>query len=228
VVVRRVGLLDGARAATGIAVIIDVFRAFTTAAFCIAAGASEIVLVAAHEEALAMKTKDTRLFLVGEVRGRPIPGFDAGNSPSAIEHLDLSGRRVVQRTSQGTQGVVAATRAQAIALGSFVVAGATARHLAPSNEVTLVAMGEAGTGDTSEDDACALYLEGLLMGRTADAKTALARALSAAERRVAIDGVWPEWFPRRDAELACEIDRFSFALPVAREGGLLVARPVFV
>ena len=89
-------------------------------------------------------------------------------------------------------------------------------------------MGEAGTGDTSEDDACALYLEGLLMGRTADAKTALARALSAAERRVAIDGVWPDWFPRRDAELACEIDRFSFALPVAREGGLLVARPVFL
>jgi hypothetical protein len=39
------------------------------------------------------------------------------------------------------------------------------------------------------------------------------------------DPNWPEWFPRRDAELACEVDRFDFALPVAREGGLLIARP---
>ena len=39
------------------------------------------------------------------------------------------------------------------------------------------------------------------------------------------DPSWPEWFPRRDAELACEVDRFDFALPVTREAGLLVARP---
>ena len=38
---------------------------------------------------------------------------------------------------------------------------------------------------------------------------------------------WPDWFPRRDAELACELDRFAFALPVVREDGLLIARPVF-
>jgi 2-phosphosulfolactate phosphatase len=156
-----------------------------------------------------------------------MPGFDAGNSPSAIERLDLSGRRVVQRTSQGTQGVVAATRAKAIVLGSFVVAGATAGHLARTDEVTLVAMGEAGTGDTSEDEACAVYLAAELLRGTADPKPALAAARAAAERRVAVDGVWPDWFPRRDAELAMELDRFSFALPVAREGGLLVARPVF-
>jgi len=39
---------------------------------------------------------------------------------------------------------------------------------------------------------------------------------------------WPDWFPARDALLAAEVDRFSFALPVAREDGLLVARPVFI
>ena len=213
-IVRRAGLIDGARAATGVAVIVDVFRACTTAAFCVAAGAVDIVLVADHEAALAMKAADPRLFLVGEIGGRPISGFDAGNSPSAIEPLDLKGRRVVQRTSQGTQGVVAATRASAIALGSFVVAGATARYLRGREEVTLVAMGEAGTGETSEDEACTGYLESLLLHGHGDAAGAVAYARAAAERRVAVDGTWPEWFPRRDAELACDIDRFSFALPV--------------
>src|SRR5213593_2001243 len=112
--VRVTSFLHGARGATGHAVIVDVFRAFTTAAFCIGAVAREIVLVADHEQALAMKKDDPRLFLTGEIGGKPIPGFDAGNSPSVIERLDLSGRRVVQRTSSGTQGVTAATRAQQI------------------------------------------------------------------------------------------------------------------
>ena len=132
--------------------IVDVFRAFTTAAFCIAAGAREIVLVNDHEQALAMKRADPGLFLTGEIDGRPIAGFDVGNSPSAIERLDLGGRRVVQRTSSGTQGVVAASGAHAIALGSFVTAAATVRYLRErAEEVTIVAMGQNAIKDADED-----------------------------------------------------------------------------
>ena len=82
--VRRASLVEGAQDATGTAVIIDVYRAFTTAAFCVAAGAREIVLTASHGDALAMKAKDPALFLTGEIGGKPIPGFDAGNSPSPL------------------------------------------------------------------------------------------------------------------------------------------------
>jgi 2-phosphosulfolactate phosphatase len=217
--VRVASLLEGARIATGYAVIVDVFRAFTTAAFCIAAGAREIVLVSDHEQALALKAADPSLFLTGEIGGRPIPGFDAGNSPSVVEHLDLTGRRVVQRTSSGTQGVVAATNAAGILLGSFVIASATVRHLRRvADEVTLVAMGHGAAEESDEDGACAAYLAALLRG---DHPTVPAVRL---ENDHTPQG-WPEWFPRRDAELALEIDRFDFALPVARESGLLIARP---
>src|SRR6266851_3324204 len=209
--VRVTSLVEGARTAIGHAVIIDVFRAFTTAAFCVAAGAREIVLVADHEHALAMKKEDPRLFLTGEIGGRPIPGFDAGNSPSVIEGLDLSGRRVVQRTSSGTQGVVAATSATGILLGSFVIASATARHLRHvAGEVTLVAMGHSASEDADEDLACARYLEALLRGERAVMPTIRLEGDHAAEG-------WPEWFPRHDAELALEVDRFDFAMPVTRE-----------
>ena len=212
--------LEGARTATGHAVIVDVFRAFTTAAFCIAAGAREIVLVSDHEQALAMKRADPTLFLTGEIGGRPIPGFDAGNSPSAIEPLDLRGRRVVQRSSSGTQGVVAAVRAEAILLGSFVTAAATCRYLRDrAMEVTLVAMGDGGTESNAEDPACVEHLASLLGGTPVDVQAAIAALPQWRNER------WPDWFPRRDAELACQVDRFDFALPVTREGGLLVARP---
>jgi 2-phosphosulfolactate phosphatase len=200
-------------------VIVDVFRAFTTAAFAVAAGAREIVLVGDHEQALAMKRADPTLFLTGEIDGRPIPGFDVGNSPSAIERLDLSGRRVVQRTSSGTQGVVAASGAQAIVLGSFVIAAATVRYLRHhATEVTIVAMGQNALEDADEDLACARYLAASLT----DISPAIPMVSLLADREA--EG-WPHWFPRRDAELALEVDRFSFALPVRRQNGLLVARP---
>jgi 2-phosphosulfolactate phosphatase len=221
VTVRVARFLDGARSATGRAVIVDVFRAFTTAAFCVAAGARESVLLGDHEEALRMKRADPSLFLTGEIGGRPIPGFDVGYSPSAVDGLDLEGRRVVQRTSSGTQGVVAAASADEIVLGSFVVAEATVRYLGErGGEVTVVSMGERGILESSEDDACAAYLAARLRGERVDAAEVVARLWEHEDR------AWPEWFPRRDAELACEVDRFDFALPVAREGGLLVARPV--
>lgn len=218
--VRVTRFLDGAREATGHAVIVDVFRAFTTAAFCIAAGAREIVLVADHEQALALKRDDPSLFLTGEIGGRAIPGFDVGNSPSEIEHLDLSGRRVVQRTSAGTQGVAAAGSAAAIMICSLVVVGATAAYLRKqADEVTVVAMGHKGEELAAEDEACADYLAGLLVG---DNPTLHSIPFHADY----YEGGWPDWFPHRDADLALEIDRFDFALPVVREGGLLVARPV--
>ena len=212
--------IDGARGAAGDVVIVDVFRAFTTAAFCIAAGAREVVLVSDHEQALALKRVDPRLFLTGEIGGKPIPGFDVGNSPSAIEHLDLEGRRVVQRTSSGTQGVVAAAAAEQIALGSFVIAAATARYLASrGREVTIVAMGEGQADRSDEDLACASHLAALLRGE----RPTLPVVPLPSER---MGGEWPDWFPRRDAELALQLDRFDLALPVFREGGLLVARPL--
>ncbi len=221
ITVTRTSLYEGARDATGTAVIIDVYRAFTTAAFCIAAGAREVVLTASHGAALKMKGKDPTLFLTGEIGGKPIPGFDVGNSPSKIEGLDLAGRRVVQRTSAGTQGVVAAANAERIMLGSFVIAGATARYVAGlGGEVTLVAMGQDAAIKAPEDELCATYLEAVLTGKEPPVVPTLMHSSDRVD--------WPEWFPMRDALLACEVDRFDFALPVTREGGLLVARPVRV
>ena len=216
--VRRSSGIEGAREAVGTAVIIDVFRAFTTAAFCVAAGAREVALVADHTHALALKANDPDLFLTGEIGGRPIPGFDTGNSPSRIVDLDLRGRRVLQRTSAGTQGVAAAAGATEIVLGSLVIASATVRYLRGRDAISLVAMGTAGGDDHAEDEICAAYLEQLLLGAAPAAPTI---SLAAAE-------VWPDWFPRRDAELALEVDRFAFALPVTREDGILIARPAFV
>jgi 2-phosphosulfolactate phosphatase len=136
-------LLEGATRATGTVAIIDVFRAFTTAAVALANGASKIVMVGTVEEAFKLREAGIGQICMGEVRGRAPPGFDFGNSPFEISGVDFGGKTILQRTSAGTQGVVeAATKAERLYAVSLVTAEATVRALlsGPPNRVSLVAM----------------------------------------------------------------------------------------
>jgi 2-phosphosulfolactate phosphatase len=198
-------------------VIIDVIRAFTTAAYAFAAGIEEIELVATVEEARSRPG-----FRMGEVGGRLIQGFDHSNSPSKMMGRRLSGR-AVQRTGSGTQGVVLAAQAQSLWLGSLVVASATARALQDKDEVTLVAMNTYTEDPEDEDLAGALYLKALLHGEPPPTERILAmvRASSSAERFTPED---PDQ-PIEDLDCCTAIDAFDFAMRVNRQDGRLIAKP---
>src|SRR5215471_2016725 len=122
-------LLEGAIRAAGTVAVIDVFRAFTTAAVALANGASSIVMVRSVEEALALRDAGIGQICMGEVRGRAPDGFDFGNSPFEISGVDFSGKTILQRTSAGTQGIVAARQAKRLYAASLVTAEATVRAL---------------------------------------------------------------------------------------------------
>ncbi|MGH7895261.1 MAG: 2-phosphosulfolactate phosphatase [Candidatus Binatia bacterium] len=220
---QRLHLLDGARTARGLTVIIDVFRAFSTAAYAVERGATEVVLVGEVEDAFALRERWPDARIMGEVHGRRVDGFDFGNSTSAIAGADLAGRRLIQRTSAGTQGVLAAENADTIVLGSFVCAGAIVRHvqgIAPPL-VSLVAMGMRGERVAAEDEACAALLEARLAGRTLD-EGALIHDLvyGGAGARFEEDS---DDFPRADVDYCLRLDAFEFVLRVEAREGLLVA-----
>jgi 2-phosphosulfolactate phosphatase len=223
--VRRASGLPAAASARGAVVVIDVLRAFTTAAYACASGAREIVLVASVEEAFALRvSRLPEALLIGEVDGRPIPGFDHGNSPERMRELDLAGRTVILRSSSGTQGVVCAERASSVWLGSLVTASATARALEHEREVTLLAMGWPDGRPGEEDEACAELFEQILRGREPDTRAiTLAVEQSVAGRQALNPAI--DWISPGDLACATWIDRFDFALPVAIEDGLMVARP---
>lgn len=225
----RVGIarrIAAAPRARGQVVVIDVMRAFTTAAYAVARGAERIVLVSGIDEAFELRARIGGSVLAGESAGRKIEGFDHGNSPAEIERADLSGRTVILRSSSGTQGVVESRAAEGRWLGSLVTASATARALrAIGGEVTLLAMGSPYSGEGAEDDACAEHLRALLLGERTDPERTLAAVRASEAGRQALDPA-VDWTSASDLACACAIDRFDFALPVAREDGLLVARPL--
>jgi len=214
-----------------VVVVIDVLRAFTTAAVAFAGHADGIVLAASPDEALRIRDRLPGALAVKD--GPPDPAFDAVNSPAEMDQLDVAGRTVVLATTNGTVGAVAADGAELLVCASFVVAGATAAYLARDGRpVTYVATGEDGRAE--EDIACAEYLSALLDspalldGAEVDPAPYLRRARRSglAERltRGARDG-YPG-IHADDVYYCLAVDRYDFTMVATRTGPDLVLRPL--
>ena len=219
-------LLEGATRATGSVAVIDVFRAFTSAAVALANGASNIVMVSTVEEALALRDAGIGQICMGEVRGRAPQGFDFGNSPFEVSTVDFRGKTIIQRTSAGTQGIVeAATKAERLYAASLVTAEATVRALLSGSpgQVSLIAMGDNGLKRTNEDELCAIHLRNRLEGRPGDSDAIRRLILAGGEVARFHDPARPYLHPE-DVDIALDIDRYDFAIRVEFEDGRPVAR----
>ncbi|MEU5659425.1 2-phosphosulfolactate phosphatase [Streptomyces sp. NPDC047737] len=208
-----------------VAVVVDVMRAFTVAAWAFSRGVEKIVLASTESEALALKKSRPGWLALKD--GERAAGFDAVNSPALLRSCDFEGRTLVQKTTAGTVGALAVADAPLVLCASFVVAGPTARYLRADGggPVTFVVTGEDGRAD--EDLACAEYIGRSMAGGEVEAapyvhraRTSRAAADLAAGRR---SGYHPD-----DVELCLEIDRFSFAMLARQEESLTVLRPVTV
>ena len=220
-------LVRDAQEATGTAIVIDVFRAFTTAAIAFDRGATQITLVAEADDALALHRSGVGDLLMGEVDGKRPEGFDFGNSPFEISQADVAGKSLVQSTRAGTVGVAAAADADAIYLGSFLVAQATTEAILREGPdvVSIIAMGDQGRVRSDEDEQCGIYLRNIMEGRRPDFDAVKSLIMTGGATQKFFDESQPQFHPQ-DVDLALQVDRYAFAMRISREDGLLVARKV--
>jgi len=224
-------LLSGAKNAHGLAVIIDVFRAFSCAPLLFSLGIKKSILVASPTDALRLKKTDSNLILVGEVGGAPIDGFDFGNSPSQILKAAPSlfrEKTVVQRTSSGVQGAIAAlVVADEVLLGSYGLADATVRYIESRQpeEVSLVAMGWDLKEIAPEDEHCARYMAHLLRDSEYNHIEALREIVFHESTQKFLRGD-VAYFPAEDPILCLQRDIYNFVLRVGREKDLVFVEKV--
>ncbi|TYB30893.1 MAG: 2-phosphosulfolactate phosphatase [Candidatus Mcinerneyibacterium aminivorans] len=160
-------LLAGAKSAKGLAVIIDVFRAFSTCCYIFANNAKNIIVTDNIEIAFKLKQNHPEYFLIGERDGKKIKNFDFGNSPYEIQEVDFTERTVILTTSAGTKGLINASNAEKIITGSFVNADAIIKYIKNGKfkNISLVAMGNNGKVMNREDLLCARYLKKKLQNK---------------------------------------------------------------
>lgn len=224
--IRIDSLLTGAGRAEGTVVIIDVYRAFTTASVAFLRGAQRLILAAEVDDALGLRQEGVGDLTVGEVHGHKPDGFDLNNSPQALSRMDLHERTPILSTRSGTMGVHAARRAAEIFGAALINAEATAAVIRARRPplVTLVAMGWEGRFRTDEDELCAIYLKNLLLGERPDPRCVRQFVLDCRESRKFDDPAQPQFDPG-DREWALRINAVPFAVRVVSRDGMLLATP---
>ena len=207
-------------------IVIDVLRAFTTSAYAFSRGVFEIILASTVDDAFRLKDEFSDALILGEVDGYPVEGFDLGNSPSALNRYDLSDRRLIQRTTAGTQGVIRSKNADHILTTGLCTVRATVGkiHSIHPRSLTLVQTGvfEGIWGD--EDIACADLLEARILGVEIEIEQIKNRVIES-ESGKHYRNPNHEVFPFADLEAALAIDLFEFSMLVHKENGLLFLRP---
>jgi 2-phosphosulfolactate phosphatase len=222
--------LKNCHQASGWVVVIDVCRAFTTAAFGFEAGAREIILTSSVEESMLLRESHPGVLLMGEINALPIPGFDFGNSPRQFDGIDLTGKTLVQRTTSGTQGMVQSRLASDLMAASFVCAKTTADYIraAHTDQVAFVPTGVPDTFSQGiEDLACADYLSQLILNDHVDPKPFIDRAKMFLDFIPRADLNFYEEMAR-DLERCLQVDIFRFAMQAKRQNGLLVLKKIQV
>jgi 2-phosphosulfolactate phosphatase len=154
-------------------IVIDVLRATSVIAVLVNKGMRRIYPTATIDEALELRAQlasdGTDVFLLGERGGLPPEGFDAGNSPTALERLDISAEIAVQATTNGTPALLACEGAPLVmAAAPLNAAAVTGLALAGRRDILIVCAGL--RGGFAEDDtlAAGLFVERLMLGNALD------------------------------------------------------------
>ena len=211
-------LIEGAKKAKGIAVIIDVFRAFTFECYVMNNGAKTIIPVGSKDLAYELKKKNNDYILAGERKGKILEGFDYGNSPAQIENIDFTDKVLVHTTSAGTQGIDNAINADEVITGSLVNAKAIAEYIRKSNykTVSLVCMGLEAVSQTEEDNLCAEYIKSILENKEINLEKEIEK-LKVTSGAKFFDKSKNDVFPEKDFYLSTEPDKFNFVLKLEKD-----------
>jgi 2-phosphosulfolactate phosphatase len=214
-------LLEGARKSQGLTVVIDVFRAFSTACYAYGNGIRRIYPVGDLQNAYQLKQEHPDYILVGERNEQKPEGFDFGNSPSQLLTASLHGKTMVHTTSSGTQGIANATGADEIITGSFVNAGAIVEYIRQQNptRVSLVCMGYSCRYPTDEDTLLAVYIKNELE-RIPNDFQAMVEQIRTGDGARFFASEKQDWAPMADFDLCLALNRFNFVLKVEQENGL--------
>ena len=220
-------LLVGAKDARGLTVIIDVFRAFSTACYAFGCGASKIFPIGDIKIAYEIKSENPDFMLIGERNEQKPLGFDFGNSPSQLLTANLAGKTIVHTTSSGTQGIANAKNADEIITGSFVNAGAIVKYIQQKmpETVSLVCMGYACEYPTDEDTLCAEWIKNELENKPNNYN----EMVETIRRGSGVRFFDPEkqgWSPKADFELCLKLNHFNFVLKVENGGELNYLRKI--
>ncbi len=211
-------------------VIIDIFRASTSIAAALDAGAGEVYVAGSMEDAESLKRKLGDVIMAGERGGLRIDGYDLGNSPREMTPEAVAGRAVIFNSTNGTKLLRRFAGFPHVMVGSFVCLSAVISYLGKfESDPIFCCAGQVGKFST-EDTLAAGHIISRLDRSDDDLDDA-----SLFARRM-IDRAGDEWLPwaknsshgrylatlglADDLDFCLTLDKYDF-VPILSEGRIV-------
>jgi 2-phosphosulfolactate phosphatase len=149
-------------------IVIDVFRAFTTACYVLARSPTHYILTNQSRVIAKLAVIHPNILLIGKPEKNIQLTYDIPNSPTRTQEVNITHKTVLHRTEAGAKGILQALQQSSsiVLAASFVNANATVNYLKQLKieNITIVPMGHEATTPSLEDDICADYIRACLRG----------------------------------------------------------------
>lgn len=196
-----------------ITVVIDVFRAFTTASYVLARSPANYFLATKQEVILQLASRNNAHVVIGKnEKGTENQIYDIPNSPTRVLDVAIFNHNILHRTNGGANGILNAQNTDLILAAGFVNASATVNFIKKQSlsTINIIPMGHEGKIPSLEDDLCAKYIGKKLMGEHFDITPYISALKEGPGKYFFSEDQWQ--YPRSDFERCLEIDRYNFAI----------------
>jgi 2-phosphosulfolactate phosphatase len=194
-----------------VAVVIDVFRSFTTACHVLQAGPQEYLMTNKCEVVARLGESRPDALLIGKPeRGRQTI-YNIPNSPTRVAGCVVKGRHVIHRCNAGAKGLLAAAGYDVSLAVCFANLSASAEWLKKHAQgFEIFPMGHEGEYPSAEDDSCRDALLARLRGDPLNMK-GVEEKLSAGPGRCFFSPGSDE-YPQADFRRCLDVDAVDFPI----------------
>lgn len=193
-------------------VVIDVFRAFTTACYVLERSPTSYKLTTESSVISRLALEVIHPLTIGKAEKDAHYVYTIPNSPTRLKEVAVKNRDVLHRTAAGAKGVLLAKDADIVLAASFVNAEATARYIRRLNHphVTYIPMGHEGTTSSLEDEVCALAIKAIVNGGKFDISPFKTQLREGSGHYFFSED--QSQYPKKDFERCLKMNRFNFAI----------------
>ena len=195
-----------------VAIVIDAFRAFTTACYVLEQQPATYALTTKSTVVSRLASNLSNPLLIGKPEIGSDLAYDIPNSPTRVKGVNITGKNILHRTEAGAKGVLLAQGADVILAAGFVNADATVQYIKTltNPKVHIVPMGHEAKTPSLEDDVCAQYINALLHDQKFNLTQFHTALRQGSGSYFFADDQWQ--YPCKDFNRCLKANRFSFAI----------------
>jgi 2-phosphosulfolactate phosphatase len=195
-----------------ITIVIDVFRAFTTASYVLNAYPSSYILTNKSDVILQLANDYKNPLFIGKPEIGSNFKYDIPNSPTRVKDINITDQNILHRTEAGAKGLLMAKDSDIVLAASFVNANATVNYIKKldNTNIEIMPMGHEATTPSLEDDVCASYIKALINNEKFDLNLHKEEIKEGPGKYFFSSDQWQ--YPYDDFDLCLELDKFDFAI----------------